>query len=105
MRGADHQQSKMFSYLSPEQRVRADHPLRAIRVIADRALAQMSERFARLYAAGGAAVDRAGETVAGVAGAASVYGAQRAAADGRNSITACCFAGSSGSTPTNRCGM
>ena len=53
MRGTDHQQSRMFSYLSPEQRVRADHPLRAIRVMADRALAQMSERLAGLYAAGG----------------------------------------------------
>jgi hypothetical protein len=28
MRGQDHQQSDMFSYLSPEQRVRPDHPLR-----------------------------------------------------------------------------
>lgn len=26
MRGIDHQQSDMFSYLSPEQRVRKDHP-------------------------------------------------------------------------------
>lgn len=30
MRGIDHQQSWMFSYLSPETRVRKDHPLRAI---------------------------------------------------------------------------
>jgi len=32
MRGIDHQQADMYSYLSPEVRVRADHPLRAIRV-------------------------------------------------------------------------
>jgi len=31
MRGSDEQTSHMFSYLSPEERVRADHPLRAIR--------------------------------------------------------------------------
>ncbi len=31
MRGPDDQTSDVFSYLSPEQRVRADHPLRAIR--------------------------------------------------------------------------
>ena len=31
MRGPDEQTNDMFSYLSPEQRVRADHPLRAIR--------------------------------------------------------------------------
>ena len=31
MRGPDEQTNAMFSYLSPEQRVRPDHPLRAIR--------------------------------------------------------------------------
>ena len=39
----------MFSYLSPEQRVRQDHPLRAIRAMADLALWSMSKRFAALY--------------------------------------------------------
>jgi len=53
MRGQDHQQSSMFSYLSPEQRVRKDHPLRAIRVMADRALAQLSDRFDAMYATTG----------------------------------------------------
>src|SRR5438132_1123914 len=33
----------MFSYLSPEQRVRADHPLRAIRTITDHVLRQARE--------------------------------------------------------------
>ena len=50
MRGQDHQQSDMFSYLSPEQRVRADHPLRAIRAMADMALWSMSARFDEMYA-------------------------------------------------------
>jgi transposase len=50
MRGQDHQQSDMFSYLSPEQRVRPDHPLRAIRAMADLALWSMSERFDAMYA-------------------------------------------------------
>lgn len=49
MRGQDHQQSDMFSYLSPEQRVRADHPLRAIRAMADLALWSMSARFDEMY--------------------------------------------------------
>lgn len=40
----------MFSYLSPEQRVRADHPLRAIRAMADLALRSMSARFDEMYA-------------------------------------------------------
>src|SRR3954452_14725725 len=49
MRGVDHQQADMFSYLSPEQRVRLDHPLRAIRAMADEALRNMSERFDAMY--------------------------------------------------------
>ena len=35
MRGPDDQTSGMFSYLSPEERVRQDHPLRAIRRLTD----------------------------------------------------------------------
>jgi len=50
MRGADHQQADMYSYLSPEERVRAEHPLRAIRVMADEALRDMSKRFDAMYA-------------------------------------------------------
>jgi hypothetical protein len=53
MRGQDRQQSSMFSYLSPEQRVREDHPLRAIRTMADQALANMSARFDAMYATTG----------------------------------------------------
>jgi len=53
MRGQDRQQSSMFSYLSPEQRVRKDHPLRAIRAMADEALSSMSERFDAMYAKAG----------------------------------------------------
>src|SRR5882672_8626101 len=50
MRGQDKQQADMFSYLSPEARVRKDHPLRAIRAMADQALENMSRRFDRMYA-------------------------------------------------------
>src|ERR1700738_4915829 len=50
MRGQDNKQSDMFSYLSPEQRVRPDHPLRAIRAMADLALWSMSARFDEMYA-------------------------------------------------------
>src|SRR5678816_4358741 len=50
MRGTDHQQADMYSYLSPEARVRADHPLRAIRTMADQALTNMSPRFDAMYA-------------------------------------------------------
>ena len=53
MRGADHQQSTMFSYISAEQRVPKDHPLRAIRAMADRALKELGPRFDAIYASSG----------------------------------------------------
>lgn len=49
MRGDDPNAAHMFSYISPEQRVPADHPLRPIRRLTDAALAVMSPRFALLY--------------------------------------------------------
>jgi transposase len=53
MRGDDDRSSHLFSYLSPEQRVPADHPLRAIRTMTDDALRRMSSRFEALYASTG----------------------------------------------------
>lgn len=53
MRGPDQQQSQMFSYLSPETRVRKDHPLRAIRQMVDEVLAALSPEFDRMYASAG----------------------------------------------------
>jgi transposase len=50
MRGDDQQQSHIFSYLSPEERVRKDHPLRAIRAMVDEVLSQLSRRFDAMYA-------------------------------------------------------
>jgi transposase len=49
MRGADEQPGSMFSYISLEERVPQDHPLRAIRRITDRALEQISPRFGAVY--------------------------------------------------------
>jgi transposase len=49
MRGADEQPGSMFSYVSLEERVPADHPLRAIRRITDGALERLSPRFGTLY--------------------------------------------------------
>jgi transposase len=40
----------MFSYLSPEQRVPSDHPLRAIRLLTDTILTQLSPVFCGMYA-------------------------------------------------------
>ena len=43
----------MFSYLSPEQRVRKGHPLRAVRAMTDEILERMSPLFDAMYSAGG----------------------------------------------------
>src|SRR5258708_30103492 len=43
----------MYSYISPEQRVPQEHPLRTIREIVDAVLKVLSSEFARLYAANG----------------------------------------------------
>src|SRR5574337_1706833 len=50
MRGEDTQQAGLFSYLSPEARVPATHPLRRIRQFVDTALTALSPTFAKLYA-------------------------------------------------------
>src|SRR4029453_2742750 len=50
MRGDHHEPDSMFSYVSPEERFPKDHPLRAIRVLVDVVLADMSREFDRLYA-------------------------------------------------------
>src|SRR5215212_3426750 len=53
MRGDDPRHESMFSYVTPEKRVRADHPLRPIRQMTDAALARLSPRFDRLYSTTG----------------------------------------------------
>ena len=50
MRGKDEQQLDVFSYISPEQRVPQDHPLRPLRVMVDEALRGLQPRFNKLYA-------------------------------------------------------
>ena len=49
MRGSDKRSGELFSYVNLEDRVRRDHPLRAIREIANTALADLSGDFAALY--------------------------------------------------------
>lgn len=50
MRGKDGQQSGMFSYISAERRVPADHPLRVIRAMVEVALRNLSKEFEVIYA-------------------------------------------------------
>ena len=49
MRGDDRQSGWMFSYVSPEARVPADHSLRAIRQMTNVIFERLSPRFDRRY--------------------------------------------------------
>ena len=50
MRGQQEPQVTMLAYVDLEARVPADHPLRTIKAVADRALKQLSPEFDRMYA-------------------------------------------------------
>lgn len=49
MRGEDRRPAAMWSYVRLEERVPKDHPLRAIRKMTDRALAELDPVFDRMY--------------------------------------------------------
>lgn len=49
MRGDDERQGAMWSYVSAEDRIPAEHPLRSIRKMADTALRELSPLFETLY--------------------------------------------------------
>ena len=49
MRGQLNPQSSMFHYFSPESRVTADHPLRNVKKLAERALGAISAELDALY--------------------------------------------------------
>jgi transposase len=49
MRGEDRRQEAMFSYVSLEQRVPTNHPLRQLQPMVNQALAELSPRFEELY--------------------------------------------------------
>lgn len=49
MRGRADQSEALFAYVRLEGRIPADHPLRAIRGLADEALGSLNKRFDKLY--------------------------------------------------------
>lgn len=53
MRGSHDETSHLFSYLSPDSRVRPDHPLRQIRALTDAAFAALSPQFDQVYSSMG----------------------------------------------------
>lgn len=53
MRGSDRNTESLYVYVTPESFVPKDHPLRPIRLMADKALREMDAHFERLYASSG----------------------------------------------------
>ena len=82
MRGTETFQDYMFSYVSPEQRVPKDHPLRPIRQMVDRGLKELSKAFDRLYSTEGRPSIAPEKIASGVVVAGAVFDSKRADADG-----------------------
>ena len=53
MRGVFSDQGRLFSYISPEARVPANHPLRKIRKLVRDVLGELNRSLSRLYACEG----------------------------------------------------
>ena len=53
MRGISNPQSTMFSYISLEERVPKNHPLRKLRILVDAVLTSMDDEFNTIYAGHG----------------------------------------------------
>src|SRR5947199_574552 len=49
MRGRFFDQGGMFSYIRPEQRIPADHPLRKVRELVREVLGELNQTFGKLY--------------------------------------------------------
>lgn len=81
MCGSDEQSSRIFS-LSPEQRVRADNPLGAIRQLTDDVLKQLSPRFATMHSDMRRPAIPPGQSRRALAGAVALDDSERAAPDG-----------------------
>jgi transposase len=96
MRGDDAICGSLFSYIDLEKRVRADHPLRVIRQIANAALKSLSGEFAKVYSAIGRESIPPERLMPPCCCRRSIRSA-RSGNWSSGSTTICCFAGLSGS--------
>jgi hypothetical protein len=86
MRGKDEQQLDVFSYVSPEQRVPQDHPLRSLRAMTDEALRELQPRFNKLYAKTGRPSIAPEQLLRALHTASALLGAQRTDVDGTTQL-------------------
>jgi len=82
MRGDDLQQAAMFSYLSTEERVPPEPPVRSIRLMVDAVLKELSPRCDRLYAHTGRPSMAPRATAACAVVASALHRPQRVVAEG-----------------------
>src|SRR6202000_736863 len=85
MRGSDERSGSLFSYVDLEARVRADHPLRVIRDLANAALGDLSGEFGKLHGLR-PPLDCTGEVASGDAPAGVLWGSLGTASDGTNGV-------------------
>ena len=99
MRGSDHPQTAMFSVVSIEDRIPADHPLRAMLALVNPVIAALSPRFQAMYSTMAGPRFRP-SACCGLCSFKSSTPFGASASSWSSSTTTCCSAGSSGSIPT-----
>ncbi len=104
MRGEDQQSEGIFSYLRLEQRIAADHPLRAIRELVDAALKGCRETSTSFMRGTADLRSLRSGLLRATAAASTLHGTVGAAVRRSSSTTICCSAGSSGCRSTTRSG-
>ena len=77
MRGSREEQEVMLAYVNLEERVPKDHPLRAIKAVADEALGRLSPEFDRMYSKVGRASLPPERLLKGITAHLPLLGAQR----------------------------
>lgn len=95
MRGTDQQQTVLFSFLSVEDRIPADHPLRAIQALVNPILAALSPRFQSMYTTTGHPSIPPEQLLRALL-LQQLYTIRSERQLGNSSTTTCCSAGSSG---------
>ena len=104
MRGRFRDQGGLFSYVSPEERVPQNHPLRRIQQLVRDVLKELSPSFGRLYAREGRPSVPPEQLLSALL-LQVFYGIRSERQLIEHSTIICCIAGSSGSRRTTRCGI
>ena len=103
MRGEFRDQGGLFSYVDPEDRIPAGHPLRKVRALVREVLKDLSRSFSKLYSPEGRPSIPPEQLLSALLLQVSTASG-RSGCRSSSSTTTCCSAGSSGCGPTIGCG-